>query len=76
MEIKIGILHGGRELSVALDPKSEIGTTIDDLAADLDNGRTLKLVDATGRTTIVPADRVAYIEVRPEAARTVGFGEV
>ncbi|SDE14456.1 DUF3107 domain-containing protein [Auraticoccus monumenti] len=72
MEIKVGIQHIGREVTV------ESEATADDVRAELekavaDDGL-LTLRDARGRTVLVPASKIAYLEVGEETTRRVGFG--
>ena len=66
----------GRELSVSLDKTADATQRIDDLTQQFGNGGVLTLKDEHGRTIIVPTERIAYIEVRPEPTRSVGFGDI
>jgi hypothetical protein len=73
VEIKIGVQHASRELSV------ESSLTPDEVAAavsDAVSGTTgvLVLEDEKGRRVIVPADRLAYVEIGEQTTRRVGFG--
>ncbi|WP_034265303.1 DUF3107 domain-containing protein [Actinospica robiniae] len=73
MEIKIGVQHAARELSVesTLTPE-EVAAAV----ADAIGGKSglLVLEDEKGRRVIVPADRLAYVEIGEQTARRVGFG--
>jgi hypothetical protein len=73
VEIKIGVQHASRELTVesALTPEQVAATVADALS-----GKTGLLVfeDEKGRRVIVPADRLAYVEIGEQTARRVGFG--
>jgi hypothetical protein len=44
------------------------------VAAALKNDTLLDLVDDKGRRVVVPADRLAYVEIAGAEARRVGFG--
>ena len=75
MEIRIGVLHSPKELSLELD-----GGSADDIVKTFeaslkqDDG-VLWLTDAKGRRVGVPADRVAYVEIETESGtKRVGFG--
>ena len=73
MEIKIGVQHASRELTVesALSP-DEVESVVS--AALSGKSGLLVLEDEKGRKIIVPADRLAYIEIGEQAVRRVGFG--
>ena len=72
MEIKIGIQHVVRELTV------ETESTAADIEASLrkalaDDG-VVALTDEKGRKVLVPAAKIAYIDLGQDKVRTVGFG--
>jgi hypothetical protein len=73
VELKIGVKGSPRELMVDTDLSG------DDIAAKLaealaaDHG-VLDLTDTKGRRVIVPADKVAYVELGDPTGRPVGFG--
>lgn len=73
MEIKIGVQHANRELTVesALSP-DEVESAVS--AALNGTSGVLVLEDEKGRKIIVPADRLAYVEIGEQSARRVGFG--
>lgn len=74
MEIKVGIQHVARELVVDSDstaPEVEAA-----LAKALDDGGVLTLADQRGRKILVPAARIAYLDLGQEHVRAVGFGAV
>lgn len=74
MEIKIGIQHSAREVSLE---SSESGEAIEAaVKAALDKGGVLELVDEKGRKILVPGDKVAYVEIGEPASRRVGFGAI
>ena len=47
-----------------------------DLRKALADGTMLTLTDEKGRRVLVPADKVAYIDLGQEKTRPVGFGTV
>lgn len=71
MEVKIGVQHAQRELVLDSD------STPDDIEAKLveavSNGGVLRLSDVKGRTVVVPADKIAYLELGSPTSSTVGF---
>lgn len=72
MEVKIGIQHIARELTVDTEQTAdEVSKAYTDALA---NNETFELVDAKGGRTIVRADTVAYLDLGSEKARKVGFG--
>lgn len=74
MEIKIGIQNVARELTVETE---STGAEVEaDLRTALTDGTLLSLTDEKGRRVLVPADKVAYIDLGQEKTRPVGFGSV
>ena len=73
VEIKIGVQHVSRELTVesALSPE-EVESAVS--AALTGKSGLLVLEDEKGRKVIVPADRLAYVEIGEQTVRRVGFG--
>ena len=72
MEIKIGVQQTAREIVLESDQSpDEIDAAV---RAALADGGLLSLVDDRGRRVIVPAERLAYVEISPSSARRVGFG--
>lgn len=72
MEIKIGIEETPRELVIASTQSQEDVEKLVSAALDGKEGL-LKLADDKGRTFLVPADKIAYVEIAPTDARKVGF---
>lgn len=72
MEVKIGIQWGPRELVV------ETASSADDvqraLAAAVADGSIFILADDKGGQVMVPADKIAYVELGGPEPRRVGFG--
>lgn len=73
MEIKIGVQHASRELTVesTLTP-AEVETAVE--AAFSGESAVLELADEKGRKVYVRADQLAYVEIGEQSARRVGFG--
>ena len=72
MEIKIGVQQTAREIVLESDQSPEdIDAAVRAAIAD---GGILSLVDDKGRRVLVPAERLAYVEISPATARRVGFG--
>ena len=71
MEVKIGVQNAQRELVVDTD------STPDDietrLAEAIAGNGVLRLSDVKGRTVVVPAEKIAYLELGSPTASTVGF---
>lgn len=72
MEIRIGIQNSGRELSLESAENFEAVAAKVEAALGADTG-ILRLEDEKGRTVLVPASTLAYVEVQPQQARKVGF---
>ncbi|MDX3077757.1 DUF3107 domain-containing protein [Streptomyces sp. NPDC088354] len=73
MEVKIGVQHAPREISI------ESGQTAEEVEkavaeALTGTGKLLSLTDEQGKRVLVPADRLAYVEIGEPAQRRVGFG--
>jgi hypothetical protein len=71
VEVKIGVQNASRELTldVALSAE-EIEEAVAKAIAD---GGVLALSDAKGRRVVVPATKLAYVEVATSATGQVGF---
>lgn len=75
MEVKIGVQYAPREL-VLESPQAadEIERAVDEaLRADIG---VLTLIDDKGRRVLVPADKLAYVEIADSEPRRVGFGTI
>ncbi|MCA1713391.1 MAG: DUF3107 domain-containing protein [Actinobacteria bacterium] len=72
MEVKIGVQFAARELVIESDQTpDEVAKAVGDaLKADLG---VLSLVDDKGRRVLVPADKLAYVEIAEAESRRVGF---
>ncbi len=72
MEVRIGVKHTARE--IVIDSGAPPEEVEQDVAAALEAGGLLTLRDDRGRKVIVPADRLAYVDISPQIERRVGFG--
>lgn len=72
MEVKIGVQYAARELTLesAQSADEVVKAVADALKADLG---VLTLVDEKGRRVLVPADKLAYVEIAESEQRRVGF---
>ena len=71
VEVKIGIQHSPRELVVDTDEKSE---SIEKLVSEaVSSEGVLTLTDTKGRKVVVPASKLAYVEIGGGVVGTVGF---
>ncbi|MCZ3386099.1 MAG: DUF3107 domain-containing protein [Actinomycetia bacterium] len=73
MEVKVGVKGVARELVVETD------LTPDDVsymvkACATDPAALFDLTDSRGRRVLVPADKLAYVEIGEQETRRVGFG--
>lgn len=72
MEIKIGIQHVARELTV--ETEATAAEVEAELRKALSDSSLVALTDEKGRKVLVPADKIAYIDLGQEKTRPVGFG--
>jgi len=71
VEVKIGIQHAPRELVVDTDESAD---AVEKMVADaVGSEGVLALTDSKGRKIIVPAARIAYVEIGGALAGQVGF---
>ncbi len=74
MEIKVGIQHVNREIVV------ETTDSAADIEASLANAMSQEtfftVTDERGRKVLIPAAKIAYVDLGEENARHVGFGSV
>ena len=74
MELRIGVVHTPKELSLELDGTADdvVGTIDKALSGDTP---VVWLTDTKGRRVGIPASRIAYIEVDEDGGnKRVGFG--
>ncbi len=72
MEIKIGIQSVPREL--VIETRSSFEEVQRALAAAVADGGVLTLGDDKGGRVLIPADKIAYLEVSGSETRRIGFG--
>jgi hypothetical protein len=74
MELRIGVVHSPKELSVEVEGSADdIVKIVDDAMAG--NAPIIWLTDVKGRKIGLPADKVAYVEIDDSGgSRHVGFG--
>jgi hypothetical protein len=73
VEVKIGVQHAPREL--VFESTQDRDAVIDEVRKALgEPDGLIVLSDERGRTIVVPAARLAYVEVGEESTRKVGFG--
>ncbi|MBC9711117.1 DUF3107 domain-containing protein [Streptomyces sp. TRM66268-LWL] len=72
MEVKIGVQHAPREIVLE---SGQTAAEVEKAVSEALSGKSqlLTLVDDHGRKVLVPADRLAYVELGEPAARKVGF---
>ena len=75
MEVKIGVQHANRELVLESEQSPE---EVEQAVADALAGKSglLQLTDEKGRKVLVPADRLAFVEIGEVSIRKVGFGAI
>ncbi|MCA1222310.1 DUF3107 domain-containing protein [Streptomyces sp. 8L] len=73
MEVKIGVQHAPREIVLESGLSAE---DVESAVADALGGKAqlLSLTDEKGRKVLVPADRLAYVDIGEPTTRRVGFG--
>lgn len=70
MEVKIGVLHANRELVIDTEMS---GDEVESRVASAREQGLLSLTDAKGRRVVVPADKLAYVEIGSPSVGQVGF---
>ncbi|AXG80117.1 DUF3107 domain-containing protein [Streptomyces paludis] len=73
VEVKIGVQHTPREIVLESGQSAQ---DVERAVADALAGKAqlLSLTDDKGRKVLVPAERIAYVEIGEPTARRVGFG--
>lgn len=75
MEVKIGVQYAARELVIDYPGTSDsVQQAVSDALADSDG--VLVLEDHRGRRVVVPAQKVAYVEIGEQTERRVGFANI
>jgi hypothetical protein len=72
VEVKIGVQFAPRELVLeSAQTPAEVAATVTEV---IERGTgVLSLVDDRGRRVLVPAEKLAYVEIAEAAPRPVGF---
>ncbi|MDO5500613.1 MAG: DUF3107 domain-containing protein [Propionibacteriaceae bacterium] len=74
MEIKVGIQHVAREITVETDETAnQVAEAYQRAVAD---DGLLTLTDTKGGRTLIRADAIAYLDLGEEKPRRVGFGNL
>jgi hypothetical protein len=73
VEVRIGVQHAHRELMLESSQSSD---EIQQIVSKALSGEepVLVLVDERGRKVVVPAEKLAFVEIGEESGRKVGFG--
>jgi hypothetical protein len=75
VEVKIGVTHANRELTLETSQSTDDVHKVIEDALSSENG-VITLNDDKGRTVFIPAAKLAYVEISGESGRRVGFGAV
>ncbi|WP_181768660.1 DUF3107 domain-containing protein [Streptomyces albidus (ex Kaewkla and Franco 2022)] len=76
MEVKIGVQHAPREIVFeSKQSPEEVEKAVSAALAD-GGSNMLSLADEHGRKVLVPAGRIAYVELGEHTGRKVGFGTI
>lgn len=70
MEVKIGVQNANRELVLDID---QSGDDVEKAIAHAIESGLLSLTDTKGRRVVVPADKLAYVEIGSPSVGQVGF---
>lgn len=71
MDIKVGIAESNRELVIVT--KESADAVSETVRGVIGGTGTLELTDEKGRQFLIPAARIAYVEIGVNESRTVGF---
>jgi hypothetical protein len=72
VEVKIGVLHTPREITLeSVQTPDEVAELVAEALKSVDGQ--LVLTDERGRKIIVPANLVAYVEIAQADSRRIGF---
>ncbi len=70
MEVKIGVQYSSREIVIDTDITSD---EVEAAVAKASEDGLLALTDLKGRRVLVPADKIAYVEIGSPSVGQVGF---
>jgi Protein of unknown function (DUF3107) len=74
MEVRIGVLHTPKELSLDVEGSADDVVKVFDDALKSDDA-IVWLTDEDGRRVGIPAERLAYVEIETaDGSKRVGFG--
>jgi hypothetical protein len=75
VEVKIGVQNAPREIVIE---SSQTADEVESAVAKALDGtsKLFSLTDEHGRRILIPADRLAYVEIGEQAVRKVGFGTI
>jgi len=71
MEVKIGVQHAQREITI--DTTLDADGVEKAVVEALQDGGVLSLADAKGRRVVIPGDRLGYVDIATGTVGTVGF---
>jgi len=71
MEVKIGVINANRELTV--DTELDAAAIEEQVRTAIADGSVLSLIDGKGRRVVVPAEKLAYVEIATSTVGQVGF---
>ena len=72
MEVKIGVQDSPRE--IALESTESQEAVVAAVEKAIKNDTLLSLTDDRGRTVLVAAAKITYVEIGASSSRRVGFG--
>ena len=70
-DVRIGISDSNQELH--LEVEGAANEVLSEINAAIDGGKSVMLTDTKGRQTLVPHNKVAFVEVGTVPDRKVGF---
>jgi hypothetical protein len=73
MDITIGVQHIAREISLESEESAE--AISQQVTEAINSNGLLSLTDTKGRVVLVPASKIAYVDLGPATGRRVGFGK-
>lgn len=74
MEVRIGISDVSREVTLRTETSAD--DVVKNLGKAIADNTLFEITDAQGRRVIVPASKVAYLDLGSTDVRAVGFGAV
>jgi hypothetical protein len=72
VEVRIGVTHATRELTVDVNESADV--VRDQVTKAIESKEAvLTLIDERGRIVCIPVEKLAYVEISGEAGRRMGF---